>query len=201
MRILLLGINYAPERTGIAPYTAGLAQHLSGRHDVTVVTGVPHYPEWHVPEQYRRWRADESRDGLRVVRLRHFVPHSQTVCKRALYELSWAGRAAAVAAQIPADVVVGVVPALFGAHAARVVARHHRVPYGLIVQDIMGISAAQSGVRGGRSVSRLTSACERAGLRGAAAVTTIHPRLAVELARLSGRPDTPSVIYNWTHVP
>ncbi len=196
MRILILGINYAPERTGIAPYTTALARHLSARHEVTVVTGVPHYPEWTVPAEYRQWRS-EHRDGdVRVVRLRHVVPRAPGVAGRLLYELSWALRAANV--DVDADVVVAVVPALFGGHAARHIARRKGVPYGLIVQDVIGAAAAQSGVRGGRRVARLASSVERAALRDASEVATIHPRLAAELRRIGA--DSPAVIFNWTHV-
>jgi hypothetical protein len=28
MRVLIIGINYRPEPTGIGPYTAGLTEHL-----------------------------------------------------------------------------------------------------------------------------------------------------------------------------
>jgi hypothetical protein len=45
MRILIAGSSYAPEETGIAPYTTGFAEHLVERgHDVTVITGMPSYP-------------------------------------------------------------------------------------------------------------------------------------------------------------
>ena len=42
-KVLILGLNYAPEHTGIAPYTAGIAQGLSRDYDVQVVTAHPHY--------------------------------------------------------------------------------------------------------------------------------------------------------------
>ena len=49
MRVLIVGINYRPERTAVGPYTAGLAEHLAARGDeVTVITGLPHYPAWQI---------------------------------------------------------------------------------------------------------------------------------------------------------
>ena len=54
-KVLLVGINYAPEPTGIAPYTTGLAKALARYADeVRVLTGRPHYPHWTVPALYRR---------------------------------------------------------------------------------------------------------------------------------------------------
>lgn len=199
MRILILGINYAPELTGVAPYTTGLARYLAHRHEVTVITGLPHYPDWRVPPQHKRWRVDERERGVRVIRLSHVVPRSPGVISRAAYEISWATRAALAGLRVPCDVVVAVVPALFATHAGRLISRRRRVPMGVVVQDVMSSAAAQSGVRGGRGISRLAAAMEGLGLRSADGVATIHPRLAVELGQLSGTTFEPEVIYNWTH--
>lgn len=201
MRIQLLSINFAPERTGIAPYSTALARHLSREHDVTVLTGLPHYPDWVVPLGYRQWRTDEVTERLRIVRLAHFVPRSPGTVSRATYEVTYAARAAAAGRRFPADLVLAVIPALFGAQAARLLGRIHRAPVGLIVQDIMGTAALQGGVRGGRQVARLATGAERSALRAADGVATIHPRLAEELQRIGGLTTLPSVIYNWTHLP
>ena len=51
MRILIIGVNYAPEPTGNAPYTTALARSLARRgHEVHVLTSYPHYPQWRVPD-------------------------------------------------------------------------------------------------------------------------------------------------------
>ncbi|WP_375500604.1 glycosyltransferase [uncultured Jatrophihabitans sp.] len=198
MRILIVGINYAPELTGIAPYTTGLAEHLARDHEVTVLTGLPHYPDWQVAPHHRAWRTEERTGNVRVIRLGHYVPKNPDVLRRGLYEVTWSARAAAAGRSIPTDLVVAVVPALLGAHAARSLSAHHGVPLGIIVQDIMGKAAEQSGARGGRLVSTMTTRIERSAMRQVAGVSTIHPRLAIELGTLT---DTvPDVIYNWTHV-
>jgi hypothetical protein len=47
LNFVIVGINYAPEITGCAPYNTDLAEKLaSAGHKVTVITGLPHYPEW-----------------------------------------------------------------------------------------------------------------------------------------------------------
>ena len=69
MRILLVGSNYAPEETGIAPYTTGIAEHFAGHgHAVTVLTGFPSYPESRVYDGYGRlpWK----REAIRGVSVR-----------------------------------------------------------------------------------------------------------------------------------
>jgi len=55
VRILVYGLNYAPELTGIGKYTGEMAAWLAQRgHQVRVVTAPPYYPEWRVHERYRR---------------------------------------------------------------------------------------------------------------------------------------------------
>jgi hypothetical protein len=42
LRVLVVGLNYAPEHTGIAPYTTGMARGLAqAGHQVHVVAGYP----------------------------------------------------------------------------------------------------------------------------------------------------------------
>src|ERR1700687_5601028 len=85
VRIAILGINYAPEQTGIAPYTTRLATGLAQRgHDVQVLTGYPHYPQWKRDDASSGFRSREKADGVLVRRLSHHVPR----------HLSWMGRAA-----------------------------------------------------------------------------------------------------------
>ena len=61
IKVLILGINYAPEKVGIAVYTAGMAEALAEMgHDVQVVAGQPYYPGWKVmtdrPTSCGSWR-------------------------------------------------------------------------------------------------------------------------------------------------
>ena len=46
-RILVVGLNYAPEPVGIGPYSRGLAEALAAKGSaVEVVAGQPYYPQW-----------------------------------------------------------------------------------------------------------------------------------------------------------
>ena len=47
MRILVWGINYAPEVTGIAPCNVALCEHLrAAGHDARMLTTFAYYPGW-----------------------------------------------------------------------------------------------------------------------------------------------------------
>jgi colanic acid biosynthesis glycosyl transferase WcaI len=96
MRILVLGINYVPEKTGIAPFTTGLCEHLAEQgHNVKVVTAFPYYPGWKVLEGYRgsRYRR-EIVNGVVVHRVWHFVPGQPSrLWQRLAHDLSFTASA------------------------------------------------------------------------------------------------------------
>lgn len=202
LRILLIGINYAPEHSGIAPYTTDAAQHLAAEgHEIRVLTGVDHYPHWRPPRKMR-WhlRLHEKRRGVYVTRLRHYVPRRQSALRRSLYEITF-GAHVAVAANWRPDVVVAVVPSLLGTAAASWYAKRWGVPFVVWVQDLMGKAAAQSGISGGRALARLTAALERSVLRSADRVLVVSDAFRSHV-RAAGVPDALIVtLPNWSHVP
>ena len=62
MRILIYGLNFLPELTGIGKYTGEMAEWLSSRgHEVHVVTAPPYYPQWRVADGFvNRSSAEQS---------------------------------------------------------------------------------------------------------------------------------------------
>ncbi len=203
-RVLLVGINYRPELTAVGPYTAGLAEHLARQgDDVTVLTGLPHYPAWRVARGTPRRLWSRARlDGVTVVRAAHYVPRSQSAIRRAAYEGTFGltGLVAGLALPAP-DVVVGVVPSLSGALLARLLAARFDRPYGLLFQDLMGPAAAQSGVPGGGSVARATGAAERWAASGASAVAVVATAFVPYLRRAGVAEHRIHHVPNWSRVP
>lgn len=91
MRILIHGINYAPELTGIGKYTGEMAEWLAKKgHEVHVITALPYYPEWRVHEAYRgkRWHK-ELQEGVWVHRVPLYVPSAVSAGRRILHEFSF----------------------------------------------------------------------------------------------------------------
>ncbi|MGZ3586608.1 MAG: WcaI family glycosyltransferase [Candidatus Limnocylindrales bacterium] len=172
---MIAGINYRPETSGVAPYTTAVAEHLARRGArVTVLTGVPHYPEWRVPQGYSRVRMHRSRErGVEVIRAPLFVPDRQSALLRAAYEAGLLLHLPfATLAERP-DLIVGIVPSLSGGVVARALAGRFKVPYGLIFQDLMGRAAAQSGISGGGRVAAATTRIEWSLARAASAVGVV----------------------------
>ena len=90
-RILIIGINYTPERTGIGRYTGEMGAWLSAQGaEVQVVTGFPYYPEWKLSPSYRgRWFRHESMAGVSVLRCPLYVPTQPTAVRRMLQDLTF----------------------------------------------------------------------------------------------------------------
>ena len=74
MRILIYGINYAPELTGIGKYTGEMGAWLAKNgHTVDVITAMPYYPMWKVQEGYsNRWQRNYG--GRNVYRCPLYIP-------------------------------------------------------------------------------------------------------------------------------
>lgn len=91
MKILIYGINYSPELTGIGKYTGEMGSWLAQQnHEVEVITAMPYYPEWSVHNSYKgKWWHTEVIDGVRVHRCPFYVPASVTSVKRILHEFSF----------------------------------------------------------------------------------------------------------------
>ena len=202
LKVAILGVNYAPEKTGIAPYTAGIAEGLRSRgHAVRVFTSFPHYPDWRVSEsETPRTRTDLVR-GVQVTRLKHYVPAVPTSARRALFEASFGARLAAARLGNP-DVVLCVSPALIstGIAVAKVKAGRRRPAVGLIIQDLYSKGVQETGLGGGRLASLARTVEARVAV-ASDGVAVIHNRFKDQVVSSLGVPqDHVRVIRNWTHV-
>ncbi|WP_207345845.1 glycosyltransferase [Arthrobacter sp. E3] len=202
LRITILGLNYAPEPTGIAPYTTRLAELLVAEgHDVRVLTGYPHYPEWKLAEGYNGWSHAEVLNGVTLKRLRHFVPTTLSNAHRMHLELSFGLRLLFANWHRP-DAVLIVSPALFATTFAVLRARYGwtRPSTGIWVQDIYSRGLEETGSAGSLS-TKIMKKIEGFALRSATKVTVIHDRFGDYLSSELGVPRSDiSTIRNWTHL-
>ncbi|MBU1802254.1 MAG: glycosyltransferase family 4 protein [Actinobacteria bacterium] len=201
LRILIAGLNYAPEPTGIAPYTAGLARGLARRgHDVRVLTAFPHYPQWRVMPGYRGLSQFQQLDQVRVDRRRHYISRGANGLGRAISEVSFGSRLVSAPWGTP-DVVVCVSPALLSSAmvVSRVRAGWRRPALGLIMQDLYSAGMEETKKSGclGQAVTRL----EGWTANHVDGVAVIHERLKLRVSSSLNVPkDSITVVRNWTHV-
>lgn len=128
MKLLILGLNYAPEKVGIAVYTAGMAEALvQSGHQVDVIAGQPYYPNWKIGDGHNAWQYTRGREnGVDVTRVPHYIPSDPSVMRRLMHHASF-GLAAffpviARAIKSRPDVVLTVGPSLVSAPVARLAA-------------------------------------------------------------------------------
>jgi len=140
LRILIYGINFTPELTGIGKYTGELYDWLKGRgHKVRVVTAPPYYPNWKIFDGYSacNYPVKSSANGT-VYKCPLWVPKSPSGIKRILHLLSFAISSLPVMlGQIlwRPDVVMVVEPPFFCAPTALVAGRLCGAKTLLHVQD------------------------------------------------------------------
>lgn len=91
MNILIHGINYTPELTGIGKYTGEMGAWLAKKgHNVDVITAMPYYPEWSKKESYKnKWWFKEIIAGASIYRCPLFVPKKVTGASRMIHEFSF----------------------------------------------------------------------------------------------------------------
>src|SRR5690349_2700795 len=141
MRILVVGINYAPDLIGVAKYNTELCEALASHgHEVSVVTAPPYYPEWSIPSAYRglHYRAEEL-NGVSVTRSPIYVPKTPTGANRLLHHASFALTSfwpvlSSARRQRP-DVIFSVAPSLMSAAFSAWIARRIGALSWLHLQD------------------------------------------------------------------
>jgi colanic acid biosynthesis glycosyl transferase WcaI len=200
-RILIISIFYAPEATGIAPYTTGFAEYLADNAcQVRVLTTMPSYPHWRVHPEYRgvlrKW---ESRGAVEVQRVRSYVPDGQSVLKRGIYESSFLLAGLSGLTRPAPDAVLAVVPALSCGVLARIAARRFGCAYGLVMQDLTGPAATQTGVTG-RRTGGLVRAIEAWVAQAAAVVGIIAEGFRPYVESLGVDAERIHRVRNWGHV-
>lgn len=202
LKVVILGINYEPELIGIAPYTTGLAAGLAVRgHEVTVLTGYPHYPSWRHRRGAVPFRSEETLDRVRVRRFAHPVPRKFSWVGRGVMELVF-GLQVCTSRWGRPDVVICVTPPLLSAAMAVLRARltRRRPAVGIVAQDLYSRGIAETGATSGVLAETLR-AVESATLRLADGVSVIHRGFRADIAEnLDVDPAKVRVIRNWTHI-
>lgn len=166
MKILIHGINYSPELTGIGKYTGEMAEWLAARgHDVRVITAPPYYPWWHVQAPYRAWAyRKEVLKGVTVYRCPVWVPAMPTGAKRIIHLLSFAISTLPLSIRMMfwrPDVVFTVEPAIFAVVVAAATAKLCGAKSWLHVQDFELDAAVGLGMVGKGRSARYIARFER----------------------------------------
>ena len=179
MKVLLYGLNYAPEPVGIGKYSGELGPWLAARgHQVRVITAPPYFPSWQVSPHHRNCYSLKQYEGVRVRRCPLWVPRRPSGLTRLLHLLSFAlsslGPLLAQRRWRP-DLVITVAPAFFCAPGALLLSRlcGPRTTTWLHIQDFELDAAFELGLLKGRLLRSLAEICESRSLRGFDRVSSI----------------------------
>lgn len=207
MKILVYGINYSPELTGIGKYTGEMVAWMAQEgHEVRVITAPPYYPQWQVGEPYSAWRYRREEGAATVWRCPLYVPKQPSMLKRLLHLGSFA-----LSSFFPLmaqrhwkpDRIIGVVPTLFCTPGMRLLAKLSGARTLLHIQDyevdaMLGLGMAGNG-KGG-AMAKLAGRFERSGLHNVDNVSTIS-RSMMNKAQEKGVPAEKVIFFpNWSEV-
>jgi colanic acid biosynthesis glycosyl transferase WcaI len=150
MRVLVVGTNYVPERTGMAPFSTGLCEHFAGQgHDVQVITTFPYYPEWRVWDGYRgKLTQKENINGVKVRRVWHYVPsRASNLLQRLVHDVSFAIHVFFAALFMSKfDIVCCVCPPPTLALTGYLLSIFRRQPYMILLTDLASDAALATGI-------------------------------------------------------
>lgn len=202
-RVLVYGINYAPEIAGVGRYTGEIGEYLASQgHEVCVITAPPHYPGWRTQAgRPNRW-SHERLAGAEIYRCPLYLHEQMSGLRRLLAPLTFALSSAPVALwQIlkrRPQVVIAIEPTLFTAPLALLGARLVGARSVLHVQDLEVEAAFAVGHLKSRGLrSRLAAGFDAAIARGFTRVITISERMAEKIRAKGVAADQVEVVRNW----
>ncbi len=207
-RVLIIGLNYAPEPVGIGPYTQGLAEALFARGArVWVVAGKPYYPQWRIDPGFAGggWQT-RNETGIEITRCPHYVPAEPSGLKRiihlasfALSALPFALRAALRGKGERPELVVAIAPALLSVVTAWLAARIAGAKLWIHVQDFEVEAALATGLMDAQKpAAKLARWVEATLLKLGDHVSTISPQMCAKLADKGIDPARIIEMRNWS---
>ncbi|HAV7602185.1 TPA: colanic acid biosynthesis fucosyltransferase WcaI [Escherichia coli] len=207
MKILVYGINYSPELTGIGKYTGEMVEWMVQQgHEVRVITAPPYYPEWQVGARYSSWRYRRENGDTTVWRCPLYVPKQPSTLKRLIHLGSFAFSSffpLMAQRRWKPDRIIGVVPTLFCTPGMRLLAKLSGARTLLHIQDyevdaMLGLGMAGNGRAG--KVAKLASAFERSGLHNVDNVSTISRSMMNKACEKGVASEKVIFFPNWSEV-
>ena len=202
MHLLLLGLNYYPDKLGNAPLMTGLCEGLAARgHKVTVVCAFPHHETGQIEPEYRgKLFARDHHNGVDILRVWLYAPEGGTVAKMANYASFTATALAAASTVKNVDVIFTPSPPLTLGIVDQIISRFRNVPFVYNLQDLFPEAAIRLGVMTNPWMIRGFQALERHVLHRATHLSVISDSFKAHCEALGVPGERVSVIPNYTDV-
>ena len=197
MRVVVWGINYAPEITGIAPHNVAVCEFLRRHaHDVEMVTTFAYYPAWRKrPEDRHKVFRTDRINGVPVHRCWHFVPARVTAWKRIVHEAAFVltSTIRVLLLKRPGVFVIVSPPLLLGT-AAWFVGKLKGAPFVFHVQDLQPDAAVGLGILKAGLFTRALYRLEAFAYKHAVRVAGISEEI-LEAFRHKGVPERKLILF------
>ncbi len=202
MKILLYGLNYAPELTGIGKYSSEMCTWLAGKgNEVRAVCAPPYYPEWRIGGGYSAFGyRNETLDSVELFRCPIYVPKTPKTISRLLHLGSFALSSLPVLFgqwNWKPDVVIVIEPTLFCTPGALLFGKLRGSRSVLHIQDFELDAMLGLGMAKGDWIAKLGQSVERFFMRRYDAVSTISYSMLEKAGQKSGQPEKLFYFPNW----
>ena len=202
MKILLYGLNYAPELTGIGKYSGEMCEWLAEKgHDVRVICAPPYYPEWEIGKAYTGWEyRTEQRNKVTVFRCPLFVPKRPKTASRLIHLLSFGLSSLPVLFKQwfwKPDVVICIEPTFFCVPATLLFCKLRNSKSLLHIQDyeldaMLGLGFGRSG-----GIAPIANQIERSFMRRFDSISSISYSMEKKAKDKTGQPEKVFYFPNW----
>lgn len=138
MKILFLTDNFPPEVNAPATRTyEHCREWVKQGVEVTVITGVPNFPQGKVYNGYKnKWKQEEIIDGIRVIRVWTYISPNRGFFKRTLDYISFSITSFLIGIFQECDVIIATSPQFFTALAGRTLSKFKNRPWIMEVRDL-----------------------------------------------------------------
>jgi len=204
MKIIIVGINYRPELTGIGIYTSEMSEWLAARgHEVRVITAPPYYPSWKIGAGYRSYRYHtENINNVVVYRCPLWVPHKITGYSRIFHLMSFAISCIPVFFALRnwcPGVVINIAPAIFSAPLAHLFARFSGAGSWLHIHDFELDMAMSLGIIKIQTLRKFAIKVEKSIIKRFEKVSTISCRMITKLKEKNVAESKIVCLPNWVN--
>jgi len=203
LRIIIYGLNFWPELTGIGKYTGEMAEWLAERgHQVTVITTPPYYPDWRVQNGHSGCKyKKEYWKKIKIYRCPLWTPGNPNGFKRILHLLSFMLSSFPVllfeALWLRPDMIWTVEPTFFTVPSTILVTALSGSKAWLHVQDFEIDAARGLGLVRRSAALNFMIGVERFFMKRFDAVSSISEAMVRKLAERGIAKDKTFLFYNW----
>jgi colanic acid biosynthesis glycosyl transferase WcaI len=207
MKILIYGLNFSPELTGIGKYTGEMAEWLAKQgHEIRVITAPPYYPAWEISPEYSAWKfTTEQINKCTIFRCPLWVPSQPKTLTRLIHLLSFTlSSFPLLLKQIffwRPVVVICIAPSFFCAPQAVVLSKLAGIKSWLHFQDFEICAIFNSGmISGGTKASKIAHQLQGSITRQFDTVSCIAPSLCINASKNRASKNEIVFFPNWVDI-